>query len=498
MYLLGIDLGSSSVKVALLDAKSGKIIAQVSSPSTEMSMYAAQAGWAEQDPENWWYHITIACKTVLGKNDTDTSKIIGIGIAYQMHGLVVVDKNQQVLRPSIIWCDSRATAIGNNALDTLGEKFCLSRYLNSPGNFTASKLKWVKENEPDIYAQIYKAMLPGDYVAMRMTGEIRTTVSGLSEGVLWDFQQHQIASDLLDHYGLSELLLPELVETFGAQGKLTKVAAKQLGLVEGIPLGYRAGDQPNNALSLGVINPNQVAATGGTSGVVYGIVNKAVTDPKSRINGFAHVNHQQAEPRIGILLCINGAGSQYAWIKEQIATEGMTYPDIERALAAISIGADGLRWFPFGNGAERILENNYQGAQLFNLQLQRHGKSHLYRAALEGIAFAFVYGLEILNAMGIYPKTIRVGNDNLFQSDVFSSTIATLANIKIEMINSTGAIGAAKGAGFGVGVYKSLEEAIGELDILHSYMPETNDFSQYEKAYTDWKSILEKQYKIVN
>lgn len=489
MYLIGYDIGSSSIKVALVDAKSGETISVVQAPETEMEIIAKQTGWAEQEPAVWWKHLCAATKKILAATNIDPELIRGVGIAYQMHGLVVVDKNQQVLRPAIIWCDSRAVPIGDQAFQELGESTCLNNFLNSPGNFTASKLKWVKDNEPAIYQRIDKMMLPGDYIGMKLTGEICTTPSGLSEGILWDFQKGSIATDLLDHYVLKEELIPTIVPTCSNQGTVTVEAAKMTGLPVGIPITYRAGDQPNNALSLNVLEPGEIAATGGTSGVVYGVIDKAVYDKASRVNSFAHVNYTEDQQRIGVLLCINGAGIQYSWMKQQIANDNVSYLDMEQMASSVPIGSEGLRILPFGNGAERMLSNESIGAQINNLQFNRHKQAHLYRAGLEGIAFSFVYGIQLLKDMGFNIDVMRVGNDNLFQSKVFAATIANLVDCKITIVETTGAAGAAKAAGLKTGFYKTLKEAIGSNGEVMTYHPEKNE--AYEKAYQMWKSDLE-------
>jgi xylulokinase len=491
MYLIGYDIGSSSIKAALVEAASGKTIVTVQYPEKEMEMISIRSGWAEQQPEDWWDNVCKATKLLLKQSGIAPETIQSIGIAYQMHGLVVVDKNLKPLRPSIIWCDSRAVDIGHVAFEKIGTKKCLSHLLNSPGNFTASKLKWVKENEPDIYKKIHKIMLPGDYLAMKLTGEINTTISGLSEGILWDFKNNDLAKMVLDNYGFEASLIPDIVDTFCIQGQVNKAAAKATGLSEGTPVTYRAGDQPNNALSLGVLNPNEVAATGGTSGVVYGVADKLIYDNTSRINGFAHVNHSKENPRLGILLCINGAGIQYSWIQKQIATGNISYTQLEELAATIPAGADGLRIIPFGNGAERMLNNVNTGAQINNLHFNLHTRTHFYRAALEGIAFSFVHGFQILKELGLDPKVIKVGNDNLFQSNIFSMTIANLLGCKIEVVQTTGAIGAAKASGLGTGHYKTLEEAIKTNIIEQVYRPEKH-IDQYIKAYEAWNKDLEK------
>jgi len=491
MYLLGFDIGSSSIKAALVDASTGRAIKVVHSPNTELNISSRQEGWAEQDPEIWWQHVCLASNKLLQNLNIDLSDIKSIGISYQMHGLVLVDKNLEVLRPSIIWCDSRAVEIGNEAFTKIGPDKCLSHCLNSPGNFTASKLKWVKDNEPQVFNRIYKMMLPGDYIGMKMTGIISTTISGLSEGVMWDFKSHQIAASVLNYFGISENCVPEIKETFSVQGELTGSAADLLGLKAGIPIGYRAGDQPNNAMSLGVFEPNEVAATGGTSGVVYGVTDSYKYDLDSRVNGFAHVNHSQEQPRIGQLLCINGAGSQYAWMKNQVAQADISYDDMEKLVAEVAVGSDGLRILPFGNGAERMIRNVAPGAQVNNLQFNRHTKSHFFRASLEGIAFSFIYGFEILKKLGLDTKVIKVGNDNLFQSPVFSQTITSMLGCNIEVIDTTGAIGAAKASGIAVGIYKDLREAFSENKIIKIYSPK-NVNGEYEHAFNVWEEDLNK------
>lgn len=489
MLLIGYDIGSSSVKASLVDATSGSVLAKTQYPKTEMTIDAPQAGWAEQSPEEWWTNLCQATKALLQESQVDKTAIKAIGISYQMHGLVVVDKDNQVLRPSIIWCDSRAVAIGDQAFKDLGEAYCLEHYLNSPGNFTASKMRWVIQNQPSISAKADAIMLPGDFIALKMTGERCTTISGLSEGVLWDFKEQSLATELLNYYGIDQALIPEIKPTFSNQGALHQVAAAELGLALGTPVTYRAGDQPNNALCLNVLHPGQVAATGGTSGVVYGVVDRPVFDPASRVNGFAHVNYTKETPNVGILLCINGAGIQYNWLRQHAAQNKFSYPEMEQIAAQIPVGAAGLSILPFGNGAERVLENKDIGARVCNLQFNRHETAHLIRAGLDGIAFSFVYGLKIMRQMGMAIDHLRVGNDNLFQSKIFSDTIATLTNVEIEVVETTGAIGAAKAAGVAVGAFEHLEEALGDTQTLNTFGPEANA-DAYESAYQSWETQL--------
>ncbi|MEL7159718.1 MAG: FGGY family carbohydrate kinase [Bacteroidota bacterium] len=489
MYTIGYDLGSSSIKAALVEAGTGKVLARVTAPDTEMGMDAPEAGWAEQNPEDWYRYVVEATQDILARAQVQSEDIKAVGIGYQMHGLVLVDADHRVVRPSIIWCDGRAVNTGEKAFQNIGAETCLGHCLNSPGNFTAAKLKWVADNEPANYAKAKYAMLPGDYLALCLTGRATTTVTGLSEGVFWDFAENDLAKLVLDEMNLNTDLLPPRVPAVGEQGKLTEAAAKELGLFPGTVVGYRAGDQPNNALSLNVLAPGEVAATGGTSGVVYGVTDQLSYDPGQRVNSFAHVNHGDGTPRIGVLLCINGAGILHRWVKNLLGAE-LGYGEMETLAASVPAGCDGLHFLPFGNGPERMLGNRTVGAHLLGLDLNRHGRPHVVRAGLEGIAFAFVYGMRIMEELGVDLSTIRVGNDNLFQSKIFATTIATLTGATIEVHNTTGAVGAALAAGVAVGLAEDLGTAVGCQEVLESIGPGT-DKTALAAAYDRWAASLE-------
>ena len=488
MYLLGYDIGSSSVKASLVDAQTGKCVASAFYPKSEAAIIAVKPGWAEQEPSSWWENLKLATADIMAASAADPKDIKAIGISYQMHGLVCVDKDQNVLRPSIIWCDSRAVPYGQKAFDQIGHENCLSHLLNSPGNFTASKLAWVKENEPELYATIYKIMLPGDYIAMKLSGEICTTISGLSEGMLWDFAEGAPAQLLLDYYGIDRSLIADIKPTFSEQGRVSAAAAAELGLAEGTPITYRAGDQPNNALSLNVFNPGEIASTAGTSGVVYGVLGEVNYDPKSRVNTFAHVNHTPEQTRLGVLLCINGTGILNSWMKRNVAPEGISYAEMNDLAAKAPIGSAGVSIMPFGNGAERMLENKEVGSSIHGVNFNVHDKSHLLRAAQEGIVFSFKYGIEVMEQMGMNVNKIHAGHANMFLSPIFRETLAGVSGAVIELYDTDGSVGAAKGAGIGAGIYKDNTEAFATLEKLAVIEPAHT--AEYTEAYETWKSRL--------
>lgn len=490
MYLLGYDIGSSSVKACLVHAESGKTIASDFFPKSEMTMHAVQPGWAEQEPEMWWENLKLANASVLKKSGVDSADIKGIGISWQMHGLVAVDKNKNVLRPSIIWCDSRAVPYGEKAFLSIGKEKALSTLLNSPGNFTASKLAWVKENEPHLYEQIDKIMLPGDYIAMKLTGEVSTTIEGLSEGVFWNFKEESLSADVMNHFGFSNDIIPRITPTFGIQGAVCAEAASELGLKTGTPLGYRAGDQPNNAVSLNVFNPGEIASTAGTSGVVYGVLGEVNYDPLSRVNTFAHVNHTSEKPRLGVLLCINGTGILNSWIKRNMVQADLSYDDMNRLAEKSPIGSKGITVIPFGNGAERVLENKNPGCSFHGINFNIHTISDIIRASQEGIVFSFKYGMEVMQEMGMEINIIRAGNANMFLSPIFRQTLAGVTGATIELFDTDGAAGAAKAAGVGVGIYATHNEAFASLQKIMTIEPDTENKERYKDAYQRWKSHI--------
>lgn len=490
MYLLGYDIGSSSVKASLVEVASGRTVAGDFFPRSEAPIKALRHGWAEQNPADWWNYLKEVTASILAQSRVSPADIKAIGISYQMHGLVAIDRNGNLLRNAIIWCDSRGVPFGEKAFAEIGAEICLDRLLNSPGNFTAAKLQWIKQNELATFEKIYKVMLPGDYIAYRLTGEICTNPEGLSEYILWDFKENAPAKFLLDYYGYNSSILPEVKTTFGNQGCVTAAVAAELGLAEGTPVTYRAGDQPNNALSLGVLEPGQVASTAGTSGVVYGINGTIDYDPLSRVNNFAHVNHCADTTRIGVMTCINGTGILNSWIKRNVAPTGCGYAEMNELAAKAPVGSDGVTILPFGNGAERVLQNKEIGCSIHGLNFNVNDRSHIMRAAQEGIVFSFMYGMEIMQQIGMKIDCISAGNANMFLSPIFRNTLASVSGATIKLYETDGSVGAARGAGIGAGIYHNAVEAFKSLQLIKEIHP-AKDANPYLEAYARWKSILQ-------
>lgn len=490
--LMGYDIGSSSVKATVLDADTGKVVASEGLPKEEMPISSPQKDWAEQDPMMWWKYVIETTQKILASGSIKKEEIIAIGISYQMHGLVLVDQNLEVIRPSIIWCDSRAVEIGNQAMSELGSEYCLSHLLNSPGNFTASKLKWVKENEPDKYKRINKIMLPGDFIALKLTGEILTSETGLSEGIFWDFQEGGVSDTLLDYYGIDPSILAKAVPSFSHQGKVTAEAAELLGLAAGTPITYRSGDQPNNAFSLNVLEEGELATTAGTSGTVYGVSTQPVFDSASRVNTFVHVNHSSSKPHYGVLLCVNGTGILNSWIKRFAGNGSISYEEMNALAAEVPVGAEGLNFIPFGNGAERILQNKQVEAHLSGLNLLKHDKRHVMRAGQEGIVSALTFGFDIMKEMGLNLNTVKAGKANMFLSPIFREAFVNMNQVNLELYDTDGSQGAARGAGVGAGIYPNIREAFVGLEKISSLEPDPKLMQVYGEVYQRWKTYLEK------
>jgi xylulokinase len=495
MLLLGIDLGTSSIKASVVDAATGNLLASAQYPEIENTISSPQEGWAEQAPEMWWDCVQKAVQKCNALQKYNPKDISAIGIAYQMHGLVMIDRNLAVLRPSIIWCDSRAVGTGAKAYDKIGHEKSLTHLLNSPGNFTASKLAWVKENEPKVYGSTFKIMLPGDYISMMLTGEITTSNSALSEGIFWDFKTNNVSEDIMRVYGFPMNILPEIRPVFSNHGGIKSSIADALGLKAGTPVTYKAGDQPNNALSLNVLDPGEFAATAGTSGVVYAVSDVVSYDPESRVNTFAHVNHQMDNlNRLGSLLCINGTGILNRWVRDNVAN-GMSYQEMNPLASTIKIGSEGLSILPFGNGAERVLGNKTVGSVFSGINFNVHSKGHIIRAAQEGIAFSLKYGMDIMAENGTSPSVIRAGKANMFLSDIFSKTLVDSTGVGVELFDTDGAKGAALGAGIGVSYFKKPKEAFVNMKKIGVIEPDFKQKEVYENIYGAWKTYLEKNIR---
>jgi xylulokinase len=496
MYTIGYDIGSSFVKGVLWDEERGEVAAHVTVPDREMPIRAEKADWAEQDPEMWWEAVKAATQRLIDMVPGAGGRVRGIGVSYQMHGLVLLDRDGKVLRPSIIWCDSRATGMGKELEKAVGEEAVRRQLLNSPGNFTVSKLAWVIRNEPETASRIRWVMLPGDWIAYQLTGMVSTTVCGLSEGMLWNFKDHVPHVKALEAAGADPEWIPPVAPNPGDQGVVGSAVGAEMGFAPGARVLFRGGDQPMNAYGLGVDGPGMWAASAGTSGVLYRVDPVREAEPTGMANRFAHIGHSAENPAIGTLLCLNGAGIAYAWLR-RVMFAGQEYAAINEHVAAVPAGADGVMFHPFGNGAERMLDNRQPGAGWSGIHFNRHGQGHLARAVMEGIVFAFVHGMRHVDPSLPALPVIRAPHAGLFRSELFASMLSTLAGADVQLHAGDGATGAAQGASVALGAsaIKALDSnaARDEPGVLKTHSPDPSIHDALESAYSRWKDALPSQ-----
>lgn len=478
MYTLGLDIGSSSVKACLYDARSFRIVGTSTSPSHEMPITAPEPGWAEQDPEVWWHHTIVACDDLRARHPAAWATVKAIGIGYQMHGLVTLDAGDKPVRPAIIWCDSRAVETGNSITGLIGRQRLLDSNLNTPGNFTVSKMVWMMQNEPDNWSKVAIGMLPGDYIAYRLSGDKTTSKSGLSEMILWNFLTNEIDTLILNNYPSIRAILPKIVPNIGVATSISMESAEMLGLQDDVVLSYRSGDQPNNAFGLGVTEPGSVGINAGTSGVVYAVTDKPVVDVAETFNPFLHVNNNESQKRIGLLLCLNGCGIMNAQIRR--LTKASSYEMMNEKADDVPLGSDGLQIFPFGNGAERMFGNRNLGASIHGWDLVRHNDAHFFSASLEGIAATLSYGIDHMRSLGVNINKIHAGRANLFLSPLFCELIAAIARVDVYLFESDGASAAAKGAAYGAGLINSTTQPADLLGKPDIYSAKTRDIAAVE------------------
>ncbi|WP_339655368.1 FGGY-family carbohydrate kinase, partial [uncultured Salegentibacter sp.] len=346
---------------------------------------------------------------------------------------------------------------------------------------------------PENFKKASIMMLPGDYIAAKLSETPQISTSGLSEAALWDFSKGKLATEVLDKMGLSEDFIPEIVPSFGDQATVSSAIANELGLDPDTKINYRAGDQPNNAFSLNALKPGDIATTAGTSAVMYAVSAENTFDPESRVNTFLHVNNTEKAKHNGVLLCINGSGILYQWLRKIISVgreELIPYEKLNEEAAKVEPGSKGLRFYPFGNGVERIFSNKEVNSGIENLNYNIHQPAHLIRSACEGIVFAMNYGFEVMQSIGVEGKVVRAGKDNLFLSPVFREIFVNTTQTTLELYNTSGAEGAARGAAVGYGFYKEFDDAFTSLKCLERMEPDPKLSKQYQEIYQEWKQNI--------
>lgn len=470
MAFLGIDVGTSSVKVSIV-GEDGVILASATAPaSSERAINSPNPNWAEQNPEDWWED---AQQAILNLPLEARLQVEAIGIAYQMHGLVLVDSQFQPVRPSIIWCDGRNIQESQILAESLGLDALENRLLNKPGTLTLAKLAWVAEHEPETLAKAHTFGLPGDFIAYKLTGEWSTTKSGYSEMVGWDFGASIPFEEGFRKAGW-KLPLPEARPNLEEGAPIQKVIAEKLGLPPSARVTYRAGDQPNNAFGLGVLQQGETAISAGTSGVLYGIGDSS-PGLHEGINRFLHVNSQ-----IGVLMCLNGVGSALAFAR-RTWFQNQSYEALSE-LASQANPENCPYFFPFGNGAERILsERAFSG--FTELDFNRHNLPELARSVFEGIAFAYRLGSEKMEKAGCLSKVVNGTESGLLKSSFFAQLLANELQVELILSEGDGSTAAARGAALGI------KKILPKPAPLKRYLPTSP--ANHER-FSHWHKILEK------
>lgn len=500
-YLLGIDIGTSGTKTVLFD-EAGNTIA---SALGEYPLYQPNVGWAEQDPEDWWKATFSTIKAVLGKSGVNPSDVKGVGLSGQMHGAVLLDKDNQVLRKAIIWCDQRSSAECDQITSIIGKERLIEITANPAlTGFTASKVMWVKNNEPEIFEKVKKILLPKDYIRFKLTGEFATEVSDASGMQFMDIPKRKWSSEVLDKLGIDKGLLGDVYESQEVSGKVHKAAAELTGLKEGTPVVGGAGDQAAGAVGNGIVRPGVISSTIGTSGVVFAFSENVSIDPKGRVHTFCH-----AVPNTWHIMGVTqGAGLSLKWFRDNFCIEEKRtaelmgidpYVLMDQEADRVEAGCSGLIYLPYMMG-ERTphLDPNAKGV-FFGLSA-KHEKQDMLRAVMEGVVYSLKDCLEIIKEMGVDVSEVRAsgggGKSKLWrqmQSDVFGTEITT--------INSSegGALGVALLAGVGTGVYSSVPEACDAIIKVKTRQAADMALNaKYQKFYNIYGSLynsLKQNYK---
>lgn len=482
-YLLGIDVSTTSSKAVLIDER-GLVIATASSPHT---LQTPKPLWSEQDPAEWWEAVRASLKAALAKAGLTGEQISAIGLTGQMHGLVLLDESGKILRPAILWNDQRT----QSQCDEIHERVGRERFIRITGNvalpgFTAPKILWVKENEPEVFAAARHILLPKDYIRLRLTGEYAIDKADGAGTVLFDLKARDWSPEVLETLGIDQAWMPRTFEGPECTGRLTAEAASATGLKEGTPVAAGGGDQAAQAVGVGAVEPGIIGLTVGTSGVVFATTPAALIEPEGRLHSFCH-----AVPGMwhfmGVML--SAAGS-LQWYRDALAVD-MTFDDLLQEAASAPAGSEGLLFLPYLSGERTPYPDPLARGAFVGLTL-RHKRAHMTRALLEGVAFGLRDSFMLIRNAGLGEVTQVRASGGGTKGALWRQILASILEAELVTVNTSegAAFGAALLAGVGAGFWPDVPTACREtIHITGQTTPDATDVEVYRRLYPLYREL---------
>ncbi len=482
-YSLGIDVGTTSSRALLIDARGG-VRGSFSAPHQEMQM--ARPLWAEQHPDDWWSATQIAIQGVVRASAVDAKSIVSIGLTGQMHGLVLLDSADKVIRPALIWCDQRSQQQVDFIVGKLGAAAILKATANPMlTGWTLPKLLWIRDYEPEQFARVRKVLLPKDYIRFKLTGEFATDVSDASGTGMFDVVHRRWSEAVVSGLNLDPSILPTAVESSTVTGKVTATAAQITGLSEGTPVVGGAGDQAASAIGNGIVTPGTMSCTLGTSGVVFAYLDKPAYDPQGRVHTFCH-----ALPNVWHVMGVTqGAGLSLQWFRNRFAPQAQ-YDDLTAEAALAPAGSHGLFWLPYLMG-ERTPHLDALARACWIGLTAKHSRADLTRSVLEGVSYSLNDGLQIIRGLGADPAVIRLSGGGA-RSPFWHQLFADIFNVYVAVLETQegSAYGAALLALGGTGEYGSVRELVNAaIHEVSGRQPEPASAEAYAKRYAVYRSL---------
>jgi len=483
MWFLGMDVGTGGTRAVVVDSE-GRLI---SGASSEHAPFRAEhPGWAEQDPEDWWRAAQEAIRGALAAAPEPRQPIGALALTGQMHGAVMLDEDGGVLRPALIWCDTRTQPECDWLTERIGYERLIELTCNPAlPNFTLTKLLWVKTHQPEIFARIRHVMCPKDYVRYRLTGEFAIDVQEASGTLLLDVTHRRWSQPVAEAAGISESWLPRVFESPEICARISESGAAATGLKAGTPVAAGAGDQGAGAVGMGILRPGSVSATIGTSGVVFAATAEPTKDPKGRLHTFCH-----AVPGVWHVMGVTqSAGLSLRWLRDTFFA-GCSYDALSEAAAKVPAGSEGLAWAPYLLG-ERTPHLDPEVRAAFTGIGMQHTAAHFTRAVLEGVAYSLQDTFTLFAELGIPVSGIRLGGGGA-RGGLWRNIQAGVYGHAVEILTAEegGAFGCALMAGVGAGHWSSLDEACGvAIEVAQRIRPEAAEAAAYKTGYASWRKI---------